>query len=1617
MNKQVITALIFSLLLVSNVFALESYTETDNFVDAITNQPLTGVQTQVISCATRECTEPTQVVVNANSGSQSQQTFTLTYPNTDPANPAFFGEYFAKSGYLPKTFSLQLAGTGSRVFQDNFERGQNCLAVIGSLQAPSQVNAGSSFSVNSAIDSPLFNNLAPFYIPPEMQDEFFSANVAVTAQLRDANNNLVFTQTSTRNLLVNQRVAYLFSIPAPTVAGPATLTITSDPVDVKCEQSNKQVRSQSQVIQIVAQPPVNRAPVFTTNNPITNVVMNEDTIDTSINLKNHFSDPDGDALTFGASFMPNISVSIDQSTGVATLTPSANFNGARSVTFNARDPNGATAVSNTITVTVLPVNDAPRLKQQFPASIAIPEDTTTQLFFLNQFFEDIDGDALTFANNPIQNISITIDQQTSRVQATPQTNFNGNRTVGFQATDTSGASVIGNLVRLQVIGANDAPTLAIPDQLLQRNTQATIDLRQFSNDPDGDTLQFGLLSHDPARVSCTIQNSFNLVLTPANNFVGNATCAIAAQDPNGAQTSDSFNIAVVFTNRPPELLTIPPIVRTTMSEDAVDTSVNLNTHVRDQDGDVLTFTTLNTSNGLSAQVNQQTGVVTLRPALNFNGQAIALYRVADPSGQFVEINHIVTVLPVNDRPGLAPLGQLTMQRNTAADNVRDLHTLATDVETPSNQLVYSIISQSNTQIVTCALDSNRFVDCTAGQATGASTVIIRASDGDLFAEQPLAVNVIAGVNRAPVFSGPIQSVTFVEDTQGNSVNLRNHFSDPDGDAITFSATAIANIAVIINQQTGVVTFTPAANFSGVRNLVFSASDPSGLSANSNNVTITVTPVNDAPFFSPLPPINTQQNSFGDNQVNLTFYAQDIDTSKDLLTFSIVSQSRTDIANCSVDANQSLDCQGGNILGTSTVVVRVSDGSLTGDGTILVTTVAPANRPPVFNNPVNDVSFLEDTVDTSINLRNHFSDPDGDNLTFSASAVQNIQVTINQLTGVVTLTPDGNFSGARNVVFSATDRGGLIANSNSVTITVTPVNDAPTASFTFSPQNPQIFDVLSLVSTSRDVDGDPLDHRWTVLEPGASAPRTISIANTTSYQFTAPGVHEVRLFVSDRSTSRTTAVNFNISGALDITSVLCFPTIIQSHNQSCSAEVVANNNPVPGAVIDFIFTNGTKFGSCTVGNAAKGCELKRVENTLGNFTIRTEARFPGLTPDLNGPSFSYSVIAREYDIVNLVVFNDSAFQQPDSDFFRGENLFASFSARDRSTGQIVTDPSLIRRASLISFGGGRIDLTEVAPMSSAGRYFFAVQPIPLTHGFIGESQVFAFVFNFSDNTGGQEQVNVLIRNNPPQIVGTVPNINTSTTFGLDLTPFESDREDSGASLSWRIEGVDQTLYDAVVDREDLLTVIPKSNGIDTATLVLSDADGSEARQNIQISIFGQTPGSSCTVQTRTIPLREGSNLISFDVTPTNPAIRQVLASIIGDVEIVRTFDGQGRSFDPDISEEFQNDLTTLGPTLGYIITMKRANTLVVTGLEKCDNVIQLREGVNLISYLPDFAQAPRFALQSIDGKYTIVRAFENGQGQTFDPALPPEFRSDLVAMKPGLGYYIRVTQPTTLVYLN
>ncbi|EKA7366079.1 tandem-95 repeat protein, partial [Vibrio parahaemolyticus] len=334
---------------------------------------------------------------------------------------------------------------------------------------------------------------------------------------------------------------------------------------------------------------VNDAP--TVENAIADQVLSEDFDAYTIDLNEVFKDSDS-SLEFSVSGNNSIQISIVS--GVATITPTADWNGKETITFTAKDPSGE-SVSQTVNFTVAPVVDI------VADQATVVEDTQTIIKVLgNDTFEGDDKVVSLDNNNGPANGTVSVNPDGS-VTYTPNDNYHG--TDSFTYIVTSGGVSESTTVSVDVTPVNDAPVAKDDIATTQEDTAVTIDVLPNDSDVDGDKLSIESASVPKEQGTVEVVDG-KLVFTPAENFNGDAEITYTVTD---GELTDEAKVTVTV-NPVNDASTIKVDAVESITENAVSTDTVVATlTVRDTDTpeDQLTVSLENNSNGYFVLVGDE----------------------------------------------------------------------------------------------------------------------------------------------------------------------------------------------------------------------------------------------------------------------------------------------------------------------------------------------------------------------------------------------------------------------------------------------------------------------------------------------------------------------------------------------------------------------------------------------------------------------------------------------------------------------------------------------------------------------------------------------------------------------------------------------------------------------------------------------------------------------------------------------------------------------------------------------------------------------------------------------------------------------------------------------------
>ena len=736
----------------------------------------------------------------------------------------------------------------------------------------------------------------------------------------------------------------------------------------------------------------------------------------TLDLSGYFTDPDGDALVYTAA-PSGVAVAGARVEG-ADMTVTALAKGEATVTVTATDTEGLAA---TQAFAVIVPNQAPLATGSMEERIL--EVGETAALELSDYFSDPDGDDLAYAATSSNATVMGVEVSDGAVTVTAL--GKGGATIAITATDTDGESATRNWV---VSAANQAPLPvgSIEGSTIEVGETAIIELSDYFSDPDGDDISYEAASSDPAVTTAAVTGS---TLSVAAIARGIATVTLTATDTEGLSATREF--AVTVPNRAPQA--VSDVSEMEVSQGGIR-RVDPATHFVDPDGDPLVFDAESSRPSVARAWIATNGVV-IR-GIN-DGTATVTITAKDPDESTATLSFRVRVTGSNGGsgdPNQPPVvtGKILSQDLQEGDKrMVDASSYFND---PDNDELEFSASSSNTDVVKAAT-SGAEVELEV-VAQGTATVTVTAEDPEgLETSQDFGVEVTeAGTeNRAPAVVGTVAAQT-LEENASTTLDASDYFTDPDGDALTFS---------VESSDSGVVTVTASGNnlalkgvAEGSATVTVTAADPEGLSTELN---IAVTVEAGIPNRSPEAGTIPAQRVKLDNSKTLDATTHFTDPDDDELTFTAVS---SDIGVVTVTAS------GGDIElravaeGTATVTVTAEDpGGLSASARFQVTIIPAGSKPPrVTKQPVS-YTFLEG-AEKVISSWWYFWDPDDEysdlktTATSSDPDVLTAEITSNR--GGIRLSAEKD--GEATITITVTDPDGLSA---SVSVVQTVGNNAPT----------------------------------------------------------------------------------------------------------------------------------------------------------------------------------------------------------------------------------------------------------------------------------------------------------------------------------------------------------------------------------------------------------------------------------------------------------------------------------------------------------------------------------------------------------------------------------------------
>jgi hypothetical protein len=583
-----------------------------------------------------------------------------------------------------------------------------------------------------------------------------------------------------------------------------------------------------------------------------------------------FTAGDGTAdttMTFSGT-VANVNTALDG----ASFTPALNFVGAASVTLASNDQGNtggaAASDSDTIAITVVPVNDAPvntvpltqttneDVTRTFSAAIGNPitvtdvdatslqvtlsaNNATLTLGALGALtFQSGDGTAdssMTFTA-PLA----TLNSAMNGLRFIPTPNFNGPASLTIQTNDLGasglgGARIDEDTITVNVTSINDLPD-AVNDAFSVAEDAAPVAIPVLANDstaPDSNEELTVTAVSAPLHGTAST-DGITVTYQPAPNYNGADTFSYTIGDGNGGADSATIAIVVSAVNDAPDAVDDSLSVSEGASNAAL--LVLTNDTTAPDSGEMLTILAISQVAHGTAAVAADGKSVTYTPTFAYNGPDGFTYTISDGNGATDIAMVTIDVTGVDTKPVA-----VTDIASVKEDMSGSITVLGNDTGLSDLPIMVAIVTLPQHGTVSVASD-NSLIYTPAPNYNGSDSLAYSVTDRDGDTATGTVNITVVAVDDLP--SAKADSATTEEDTAVVIDALAN--DEGLGDLplkVTISTAPKHGKATVATD--GSISYKPDADYNGSDTFDYTITDATGSTA-AATVSVTVTPVSDPP---------------------------------------------------------------------------------------------------------------------------------------------------------------------------------------------------------------------------------------------------------------------------------------------------------------------------------------------------------------------------------------------------------------------------------------------------------------------------------------------------------------------------------------------------------------------------------------------------------------------------------------------------------------------------------------------------------------------------------------------------------------------------------------------------
>ncbi len=925
---------------------------------------------------------------------------------------------------------------------------------------------------------------------------FMPQTIATATDVDDASLLLTFALSATDVVQITTVANQFILNPITNAFGDTTITLAV---------SDAGVRSSSQVFTVrVNAPTASTTPTLALSTQ--NITLDEDFGTFIINTT--ATDAEDGTLSVTVSGQAGL-LTTNATTDQITLTSVANANGTVTLNVLAVD-SGGLAASTEVVVIINAVNDSPTLTLS-TTNLSLSEDFGT--FIINTTASDAEDGALLVIVSGQAGL-LTTNATTDQITLTSVANANGTTTLTVSATDSDAITVSTEVV-VVVNAVNDSPTLTLSTTNLSLSEDfGTFIINTTASDAEDGVLSFTVSGQDASLL--TVSTSTNqIILTSVANANGTTTLTVSATNSDTITVTTEVAITINAINDTPTLTLATTNI--TIVENATARQTISITNVADVEGSTLTFSVIASTSVFSSN---PTSVVSFSDT-----------RMITFSRQSTTAQLYYTLRPDSTGTGFIQIA------------------LTDGIDTQFTTVTVTVTEVKNPPQITQDFRTHRFFDARATRV-GAVGGVLFAARG-VFTESTATTstdgtgNFGNQLNFARSLGGSLAEL-YTEETYNallGSVLVANGAATeglnddrfwlgltdmPDSFGVTVADQSSTDNRYFwlsgqrVSQGSGGTRIdvpgvyigwgASAPGNQGCANLIIAddvsvALRPWSSNTCFGNVFDAIKALMQFPNGLPTTSSMLVQARFPITRIRLSGY--DLDGSDNTLSWQVTNASGGSITTSTVYSStgaQTLEIAYtpvSSFAGTATLVVSLDDGdSATQNSTARVLVV---NSTPILILSTNTISLDEDFISFIINT----TATDAAGITGFSVSTGNGVVDVTTSANAITLQSLANISGT--VTLTVVADSGLLANTQTISVVVNPVNDTPTLSLSVTQRAlAQDFGTFVINTTATDVESGPLGFS---VSTGNGIVNVTTSVNTITLQSLANVIGNVTLTVS------------------------------------------------------------------------------------------------------------------------------------------------------------------------------------------------------------------------------------------------------------------------------------------------------------------------------------------------------------------------------------------------------------------------------------------------------------------------------------------------------------------------